>query len=387
MASGLRQTVAVALAALAVSAPSAWARRIADDDWETSYRLEYERDERKSVRDAARGWTWAAMPAVDFEDYQLRPHRDDDNPRRRVVRVTALAATASGDAIVGGAVRGPIKLGATSVGMTQAPRGFIARVGRGGGFRMIRLGERETYRIPSALAIDRAGRIVVSYEDGGLDAMTLDGRALWSAGLPPARALAFAANGDILAAGCRITKRLSHLKSISTYDEITDGYFARVTSWGHIRWTDRLDRGDHQLFYRPNDRAVTDCATGIAPGPSDDVFVAGDFTRWGSLDHKEDDPALPLFGSFLARVSDGGRIVWSRLAAAGNGTAAAAIEYDKLPPSVSKRDGVVIELLTGDGADALRVSGARERLLSLRDSMRVSLATHPPGAPKNLSNF
>jgi nitrogen fixation/metabolism regulation signal transduction histidine kinase len=47
----------------------------------------------------------------------------------------------------------------------------------------------------------------------------------------------------------------------------------------------------------------------------------------------------------------------------------------------------VIELLTAEGNNQMRVSGARERLLSLRDSMRVSLATHPPGPPKNLSNF
>jgi methyl-accepting chemotaxis protein len=47
----------------------------------------------------------------------------------------------------------------------------------------------------------------------------------------------------------------------------------------------------------------------------------------------------------------------------------------------------VIELLTADSGDARRMSGARERLLSLRESMRVSLATHPPAAPKNLSNF
>jgi methyl-accepting chemotaxis protein len=47
----------------------------------------------------------------------------------------------------------------------------------------------------------------------------------------------------------------------------------------------------------------------------------------------------------------------------------------------------VIELLARAGRDPANVSGARERLLSLRDSMRVSLATHPPGAPKNQSNF
>jgi methyl-accepting chemotaxis protein len=47
----------------------------------------------------------------------------------------------------------------------------------------------------------------------------------------------------------------------------------------------------------------------------------------------------------------------------------------------------VIELLASDSSDPLRVSGARERLLTLRESMRVQLNTKPPGAGANLSNF
>jgi len=47
----------------------------------------------------------------------------------------------------------------------------------------------------------------------------------------------------------------------------------------------------------------------------------------------------------------------------------------------------VIELLAGESGDPLRVSGARERLLTLRESMRVPLNTKPPGAGSNLSNF
>jgi methyl-accepting chemotaxis protein len=47
----------------------------------------------------------------------------------------------------------------------------------------------------------------------------------------------------------------------------------------------------------------------------------------------------------------------------------------------------VIELLASDSSDALRVSGARERLLTLRESMRVPLNTKPPGAGATLSNY
>lgn len=47
----------------------------------------------------------------------------------------------------------------------------------------------------------------------------------------------------------------------------------------------------------------------------------------------------------------------------------------------------VIELLGREGNDPLKASGARERLLTLRESMRVSLNTKPPGAARNLSNY
>ena len=53
---------------------------------------------------------------------------------------------------------------------------------------------------------------------------------------------------------------------------------------------------------------------------------------------------------------------------------------------IQQIDGV-IEMLRGEGNDPLSVSGARERLLALRENMRVQLNTKPPGASKNLSNY
>jgi hypothetical protein len=47
----------------------------------------------------------------------------------------------------------------------------------------------------------------------------------------------------------------------------------------------------------------------------------------------------------------------------------------------------VIELLGREASAPLQASGARERLLTLRESMRVSLNTKPPAAGKNLSNY
>jgi hypothetical protein len=322
--------VLLLLSALVLPAAPVHARRVAADDPDTQDRLDWERDEHTAIREMVRGWTWAALPAVAFEDYREREQRDDDDPTRALVRVTALAATASGDAIVGGEVRGPIKLGDRSVGRSTRPRGFIARVGRAGGFHVIRLAETETLMVPSALALDRAGRIVASYERGRLEVLTPDGRAVWSRDLPPARALAFAATGDILAAGCRITRRLGvsqFSKNTWHYDEIKDGYFARISTGGEIRWNDRLDLGIGHLFYRPDDRPVTDCATGIAPGPGGDIYVAGDFTSSWSR-NTDTMPAVLMAGSFLARVADDGRIAWSRQVASGEGRVSLAATRD-----------------------------------------------------------
>ena len=221
---------AVALA-LALASSAAQARRPDADDWEADARREFERDERSTVRDSTRGWTWAAMGKIDHDD-DREPYNDDSNPRRPLVRVTALAADASGNAIVGGGVRGPLRLGTTSVGMTQQPRGFIARVNRAGGFHMIQLAERETFMQPSALAIDRGGHIVASYEDGKLATLTREGRPVWSRDLPPARALAIAPGGDILAAGCWIIERRESSpwsKQIFNVTEIREGYVARIS--------------------------------------------------------------------------------------------------------------------------------------------------------------
>jgi outer membrane protein assembly factor BamB len=321
----------VLLGALALSATPAGARRIDPDDYEAQDRLDYERDDRKTIREMVRGWTWAALPPVTYDDFRIGGEEDPDDAKRPLVRVTALAVTASGDAIVGGEARGPLELADRSIPRSNWTRGFIARVGRSGRFHMVHLAEAETFMVPSALAVDRAGRIVVSYEHGSLEVLTPDGRHVWSRDLPPARALAFARTGDILAAGCRITRRLGvsqMSKNTWHYDDVEDGYFARVSPGGEIRWTDRLDRGVGQLFYRPNDRPATDCATGIATGPGGDIYVAGDFVqRWsGRTDDR--DPQLPVGGSFLARVADDGRIAWSRLVASGSGRVALAATRD-----------------------------------------------------------
>jgi hypothetical protein len=324
--------IALILAGLVLPATPGEARRAPDDDLDAddiAFRRQYERDEKKMIRELVREWTWAAMPPVGFDEDD-EPRGSDGSPVRPFVSVTALAAAASGDAIVGGALGGRVRLGATMVGTTHATRGFIARVDRAGRFRMVRLAERETSRVPSALAVDRAGLIVVSYEQRALVTIAAGGRALWSRDLPAARALAFAPNGDILAAGCNIdVHRKASMTAKITYEvrDVTAGYVARISPAGEIRWMYRLDRGQQDLFYRPNDRAVTDCATGIATAPDGDIYVAGHFGR-SLRPGQVDEPGLPPAGSFLGRFSADGQLRWSRLVAAGFGAVSLASVAD-----------------------------------------------------------
>ena len=63
--------IALILAGLVLPATPGEARRAPDDDLDAedlASRRQYERDEKKMIRELIRGWTWAAMPPVGFED-------------------------------------------------------------------------------------------------------------------------------------------------------------------------------------------------------------------------------------------------------------------------------------------------------------------------------
>jgi len=323
-------TVVFALCALMTIAAAAGARarrgeagKFADDD--EALRRKNASAEHRATRESMRRWTWAAMAPITYEDEPYW-HRADNEPAR-AARVTALAADPSGGVIVGGLVRGPIDLGATQVAKTEHKRGFIARVDRGGGFRMIQLAQEWMW--PSALAVDRAGSIIVSYEDRKLTSMTPQGRANWARDLPTARALALAPDGDILAAGCNWGEDSTAERLGATpwsYEMLLgDGYVARISPGGDVRWMYRMERGK-DLFYRRDDRPTSECAHAIAPGPGGDVFVAGTYNGKGPKKKGRHDPReLPSGGRFLARLSGDGQLRWSRLVAGafGNVTLAA----------------------------------------------------------------
>src|SRR3954454_10981732 len=93
--------IALILAGLVLPATPGEARRAPDDDLDAedlASRRQYERDEKKMIRELIRGWTWAAMPPVGFEDDD-EPRGPDGSPVRPFVSVTALATASSGDAI------------------------------------------------------------------------------------------------------------------------------------------------------------------------------------------------------------------------------------------------------------------------------------------------
>jgi hypothetical protein len=277
---------------------------------EVDDRRECERTARDLVRTIVRGRTWAVVPpdGCDMSGRELAW----DSPDRPMVSVSALAVGPSGEAIVGGAVRGKVRLGSTLVARTEWPRGFVGRIDSSGNFRVLRLDSGDV----SALALDRASHIVASYEDGALIEMTSTGQRVWSTRLPPARAIAFAPNGDIFVTGCverheKVFPQMA-IGPPTDVEHHQDGYVARVSPRGEIIWRDRFDDGAKDLFYRGAGWDVEDCGWGIAPGPSGDLFISGTYARKFSL-RRPADRSLPEGGTFLARFSANGSAQWSRL--------------------------------------------------------------------------
>jgi len=321
-------TVTLAAAAVAKERRRPHPGRFADQ--EEALRQQNANAEYRATQESIRRWTWAAMAgptAYEGEEYW----HNGDNEVSRLARVTALAADASGAAIVGGLVRGPIELGATHVVKTEHKRGFLARVDPRGGFRMIQLATEWMW--PSALTVDRAGNIIVSYEDRELVSMTPQARSNWTRDLPTARALALAPDGDILAAGCTWGEDTTAERLTGApwgYEMLRgDGYVARISPAGEVRWMYRMERAKGDLFYRRNDRPFNECAHAIALGPGGDIYVAGTYNHLDARKIGRHDPKeLPSGGRFLARLSGDGRLRWSRLVAAAYGNVTLAATPD-----------------------------------------------------------
>ena len=284
---------------------------------EVDDRRECEHDARELVRTLVRGRTWAVVPPNECHTSGREVNwRDAGQP---MLSVSALAIGPSGEAIVGGEVRGKVRLGSTLVPRTQWPRGFVGRIDSSGAFRMIHFADGDVRGAPSALAVDRSSRIVAGYEDGRLIQMTSTGRKLWSTRLPPARAIAFAPNGDIFVTGCvedheKVYPQMA-IGPPTDVEHYKDGYVARVSPRGEILWRDRFEDGAKDLFYRGAGWDVEDCGFGIAPGPSGDLFVSGTYARKFSV-RRPADRSLPEGGTFLARFSANGSVQWSRLVVA-----------------------------------------------------------------------
>ena len=152
--------------------------------------------------------------------------------------------------------------------------------------------------MPSARTIDRAGRIVAPYEREP-EATTPDGRDVSVA--QPARRACWTSQTKQ-----HPRARLpDHQKGVHEpfRDRIDHSVRSRTPSSrasrpGRVRWTDRLDRGIGP-FVSPTDVAVTDCATGIAPGRAATSTSRRSGQGWRKTD--ETRSAAAHEGSFCAR--------------------------------------------------------------------------------------
>ena len=286
------------------------------------------------------------MPPVGVDDHDEPRGPDDDNPNRRLVRVTALAATASGDAIVGGAVRGPVQARRRRRSARTHGNARLHRPRRPGAarFRMIRLAERRDVH-----GAERAGRrsrrrIVVSYEDGSLDVAARRTAAhVWSRDLPPARALAFAPTrrhprgraADIDAHRESSQFSQDHLRRHGRHPATATSHASRpgARSAGPYR----LDRGQQRPLLpaeRPFRRRTA--RPGSRPRPGGDIYVAGRLhvVRCVPAQVDEPEPADSPAASWRASRTTA-RFAWSRLVASGTRTRRAGVTRRRLAWSLS----------------------------------------------------
>lgn len=236
----------------------------------------------------------------------------DANPEEETgdVEITAMAGTPTGDAVVGGVARGPLKLGTVVLERDGKMHGFVARVSGAGSVKLIRLLDAEPIDVeswkkpaPAALVVDRSGDIVVSGSTGRLTKLHNTSVAWQIDSFPRANSIALSGDGDLLVAGCSHGRLKSEDNAFRPLQK--EGYVARVAPNGKRRWTYRFRSqleplSDHE-----------DCGTSVVAGPSGSTFVAGTFSgipsEVAATSHWSES------GTFVARMSRDGQLLWSRL--------------------------------------------------------------------------
>jgi hypothetical protein len=295
-------------------------------------------------------WTWAKSP-------RCSPEEEDpaaDPACSAAIRLTAIAVARSGAAIVGGVVRGPIVFGPIRLHKREEARGFIGRIEMDGRMHVVRLLEEQHDEIrrwlepaPTALTIDRRQHMLVSRRDSTLLEMNERGRIVrTSNGLPaPARSLLIATGGDIVATGCAVVSG-SRAGQLDPVARNKNGYVERLTPKGDVLWTYHFRR---ETFLDSSSRE--DCGTALAAGPNGGVFVAGTFTGT-DLSPFVGAKNVSSEGSFLARFSREGRLLWSRLMADNDSALALApLPGGRVAVTGRRNAGAFLMVIDADGKD------------------------------------
>jgi hypothetical protein len=227
------------------------------------------------------------------------------------VSLTSLAIGSSGIPVVGGSLRGPVRIGSKRLQPAEV-RAFVGRVdgrplepillldrvaGTGGG---IGIGDLKVTALTGSGA-----NLVAGSSEGALFEMNGAGATIWSlTTLTTAWAIATTSSSEVIATGCDRRLLPARAPGVPDVEHFSAGYVARISSTGKLLW--KLDLADSS-----REDAKGGCGTGVAATGTADLLVTGalveDFTiGTDRLRRSEGD-------SFLARVTARGIPAWARV--------------------------------------------------------------------------
>jgi hypothetical protein len=251
-----------------------------------------------SDRDITRGWTWSLEPLPTAS-------RDEgpSPPATEGAEVLAVDVRRAGGALVAGGFTGKVRIGDKVVGSANVSRGFIARVNADGSAALVKVLS-GVAPVVTAVRGDRDSSILAATADRGIFRVDMSGREVWSLPhLPHPNAIALLTNRDLATGGCNRWKGPTPYPGARPADEIGDGYVARISAKGSLKW--KFSFGEGTRF-----RSSRTCVTDVTEGPAGDLYVAGVFAE----DITVGAQVLKTSSGykFVARFSPEGRPRWAR---------------------------------------------------------------------------